>query len=257
MLFLSKILQSFFLPLGVTALFLVYALLRKRHWPVALALAILYFSSIPLVGDRLIGGLESRYPALAIAQVEPSDAIVVLGGIFGPPVGEGMLPNLTETVERLEAGIVLKQAGKAPWLIFTGARLPWKGKRRSEGEDSKMQAVRRGIPAAEILVTTEVGNTADEARVVAAMMRGRRWRRIILVTTGWHMPRAVQLFEKAGVKIIPFPVDFRRDTARPLTLLDFVPCAEGLHNTETAAREWYGRAFYAVTSFRQPGRQGL
>jgi uncharacterized SAM-binding protein YcdF (DUF218 family) len=248
MLFLSKILQSFFLPLGVTALLLVYALLRKRRGPVVVALTILYFSSIPFVGDRLIGGLESRYPPVAIAQVGPADAIVVLGGIFGPPVSEGMLPNLTETVERLEAGIVLTQAGKAPWLVFTGARIPWKDRKRFEGEDSKIQAMRRGIPTAQILVTSEVGNTADEARAVAAMMRARHWHRIILVTTGWHMPRAAQLFGKVGVNFIPFPVDFRRDPVRPLTLLDFVPCADGLHNTETALREWYGRAFYAVTS---------
>lgn len=247
MLFLSKILQSLCLPLGVTVLLLVYALLRKRRWPVGVALAILYFASVPFVGDRMIGGLESRYPAVAIARVEPADAIVVLGGIFGPPVAEGMLPNLTETVERLEAGIVLTQAGKAPWLVFTGARIPWKGRERFEGEDSKLQAVRRGIPAAQILITGEVGNTADEAHAVAVMMRDNHWHRIILVTTGWHMPRAAQLFAKAGVNFIPFPVDFRRDTVRPLTSLDFLPCAEGMHNTETGLREWYGRAFYALT----------
>lgn len=257
MLFLSKILQSVFLPLGVTVLLLVCALLRKRRWPVGAALSVLYFSSIPVVGDWMIGGLESHYPALPIANVEPADAIVVLGGIFGPPVAEGMLPNLTETVERLEAGIVLKQAGKAPCLVFTGARLPWKGRDRFEGEDSKVQAIRRGVPAAQILVTSEVGNTADEARVVAAMMRVRHWRRIILVTTGWHMPRAAQLFGKAGVNFIPFPVDFRRDTKRPLTLLDFVPCADGMHNTETALHEWYGLLFYAATSRWRGEREGL
>lgn len=247
MLFLSKILQSLCLPLGVTVMLLIYGLWRKRRWPVGVALVILYLSSTPFVGDRLIGGLESRYPAVAIAQVEPADAIVVLGGIFGPPVAEGMLPNLTESVERLEGGIILKQAGKAPWLVFTGARIPWKGRERFEGEDSKAQAVGRGIPAAQILITSEVGNTADEARAVAAMMGERHWRRIILVTTGWHMPRAAQLFTKAGVNFIPFPVDFRRDTVRPLTLLDFLPCADGLHNTETALREWYGRTYYAIT----------
>ncbi|HEY4246820.1 MAG TPA: YdcF family protein [Lacunisphaera sp.] len=257
MLFLSKILQSFFLPLGVTVLLLAYALLRKRHWPVVVGLVVLYFSSIPFVGDWLIGGLESRYPAVAIAQVEPADAVVVLGGIFGPPVAEGMVPNLSESVERLEAGILLTQAGKAPWLVFTGARIPWKGRTRFEGEDSKIQAMRRGIPAAQILITREVGNTADEARAVAAMIPSHHWHRIILVTTGWHMPRAAQLFGNAGVNFIPFPVDFRRDTVRPLTLLDFAPCADGMHNTETALREWYGRAFYALTSPWRGKREGL
>ena len=227
---------------------LIYALLSAKRWPVGVALLILYFASIPLVGDRLIGWLESRYPALAIARVESADAIVVLGGIFGPPVAEGMLPNLSDSVERLEAGIVLMQAGKAPQLVFTGGRLPWENRARLEGEDSKAQAVLRGIPSDKILVTREVGNTADEARAVAELMQKHQWRRIILVTTAWHMPRAARLFKQAGVDCIIFPVDFRSDVRRPLTMLDFVPGADALRNTETALRECYGSAFYALKS---------
>jgi uncharacterized SAM-binding protein YcdF (DUF218 family) len=215
---------------------------------VAVALLILYFASTPLVGDRLIGWLESRYPAVAVAKVETADAVVVLGGIFGPPVAEGMLPNFSETVERLEAGVVLMQANKARWLLFTGGRLPWEGRTKLEGEDSKAQAVLRGVPAGQILITREVGNTADEARAVADLMRERHWQRVILVTTGWHMPRAARLFKRAGIDCIIFPVDFRRDVRRPVTFLDFVPNAGALGNTETALRECYGSAFYAVTA---------
>ena len=226
---------------------LLYALVRAKRWPIGLAVLVLYCTSIPFVGDRLIGWLESRYPAVAIMQVERADAIVVLGGIFGPPVADGMLPNFGEAVERFEAGVVLTQAGKAPWLIFTGGRLPWENRSRLEGEDSRTQALLRGIPASQILVTPEVGNTADEAHAVAELMHNRGWHRIILVTTGWHMPRAARLFKRAGVDCIIFPVDFRRDMHRPVSLLDFVPKAEALHNTETAVRECYGYAFYALT----------
>jgi uncharacterized SAM-binding protein YcdF (DUF218 family) len=228
-------------------LLLIYAFMKAKRWPLGLAMLILYFASIPFVGDRLIGWLESRYPAVAITQVEPADAIVVLGGIFGPPVAEGTLPNFGESVERFEAGIVLTQTGKAPWLVFTGGRLPWENRTRLEGEDSKIQAVRRGIPPGQILVTHEVGNTADEAQAVAELMHERQWRRIILVTTGWHMPRAARLFKRAGVDCIIFPVDFRRDVHSPTVLLDFVPTADALHNTETALRECYGYVFYALT----------
>ena len=247
MLFLNKILPVLFLPLGVVVLFLLLALIRQKRWPVGVALAILYFSSMPFVGDRLIGWLESRYPAVALAQVESAEAVVVLGGIFGPSVAEGMLPNFGDTVDRFEAGVVLMHANKARWLVFTGGRLPWKGVTKLEGEDSKTQAELRGVPAGQILITREVGNTADEARAVAELMRDHDWHRIILVTTGWHMPRAARLFKKAGIECIIFPVDFRRDAARPLTLLDFVPNTDALHNTETALRECYGYAFYAIT----------
>jgi len=247
MIYLSKILPAIFLPLGLSTLLLLFALFRRKWWPVGVVLAILYFSSIPFVGDRLVGWLESRFPAIPLAQVESADAVVVLGGIFGPPVAEGMLPNVGETGERLEAGILLTQAGKAPWLVFTGGRLPWEGREKVEGEDSRAAAIRRGVPAAQILVSREVANTDDEARAVAEMARQHSWRRVILVTTGWHMPRAARLFKRAGVDCILFPVDFRRDARAPVGVLDFIPKGDALHETEITLRECYGYAFYAVT----------
>src|SRR3954447_24088278 len=101
MLLFNKILPAFFLPLGLVIILLLYALVRVKRWPVLVALVILYLASIPFIGDRLVGSLESRYPPVAINQVEAADAIVVLGGIFGPPATEGMLANVGETGERL------------------------------------------------------------------------------------------------------------------------------------------------------------
>lgn len=190
MLFLHKLLPIFALPLGAVFLLLLLALLRRKRWPAVLAAAALYLSSIRVVGGGLIGWLESRYPAVPIAQAGKADAIVVLSGIFGPPVKPGYLPNLSESVERLEAGIVLYQTGAAPWLVFTGGRIPWGNRIKVEGEDSRDVAIVRGVPADKIVITREVGSTADEARAVADLMRTRGWRRIILVTTGWHMPRS-------------------------------------------------------------------
>jgi len=246
MFLLNKILPVLFLPLGVVIILLLYAMMRVKRWPVFAALVILYLAGIPFIGDRLIGSLESPYPAVPPSQVEAADAIVVLGGIFGPPVTEGMLPNVGEAGERLEAGIVLTQLNKAPWLIFTGGRLPWENRSHLEGEDSKAQALARGVPSKKIIVTREVANTADEARAVADLMREHDWHRMILVTTAWHMPRAVLLFKRAGVDCMIFPVDFRCNATRTTGLLDFIPNAGALTNTETALREYYGYWFYSV-----------
>ncbi|MBI3884597.1 MAG: YdcF family protein [Opitutae bacterium] len=246
MLFLNKLLPIFVLPLGFALLLLALALVLRKRWPAVAAAAVLYGSSIPAVGDRLIGWLETRYPAVPVARVEKADAIVVLGGIFGPQVKPGFLANVAESGERLEAGIVLYQTGAAPWLVFTGGRIPWEGRDKVEGEDSRAAAIARGVPAEKILITREVGNTADEARAVRDLLRAHNLKRVILVTTGWHMPRAAWLFRHAGVDCVIFPVDFRRDPARPLTLLDFLPNAGALHDTETALREAYGNLFYRI-----------
>ena len=174
MLFLNKLLPIFFLPLGIVFLLLILAVWRRRRWPIFAAGAVLYVSSINVVSQILIGWLESHYPAVAIDQVEPADAIVVLGGIFGPPTKPGHLVNLGDAVERLEGGIRLHQAGKAPTLVFTGGRIPWEDRTRVEGEDARDAAIARGIPADRIFVTREVGNTADEARAIADLICGRK-----------------------------------------------------------------------------------
>lgn len=246
MLFLNKILPVFLLPIGATCLLLLVALWKRKRGPMLLALLILYGSSCPFVGNRLMGWLETRYPAVPVAAVEKADVIVVLGGIFGPQVTTGFLPNISDTGERLEAGVVLTQGGAAPWLVFTGGKIPWEGRDKTEAEDSRAYVLTRGVPADKIVVTHEVGNTADEARVIADLMRERQWRKIILVTTGWHMPRAAYQFKKAGVACVFFPVDFRTDAARPLTLLDFLPNGDALTKTETTLRECYGNIFYRL-----------
>lgn len=246
MLFFNKLLPVFLLPTGLIALLVLFALWRKKRWPLVLALAVLYLGSIPFVGGRLIGWVESRYPAVAVSQVEPADAVIVLGGILGPRVSADIVPNFLDTAERFEAGVALWQAGKAGRLVFTGARMDWKDNATTEGDELKRLAVARGVPADRIIVTREVKNTADEAAATAELMKTHGWKRIILVTTGWHMPRSAWQFKKAGVDCIIFPVDFRFDPVRQVTAIDFVPRGEAWQQTETALRECYGYLFYRL-----------
>ena len=95
-------------------------------------------------------------------------------------------------------------------------------------------------------------NTAEEAAAVAALLRDRGVGGVgtapndLLVTSAYHMPRAVALFERAGLRVTPFPVDFGQDAARHFSLLDLLPNGRALAETETALRELYGRAVYRV-----------
>jgi uncharacterized SAM-binding protein YcdF (DUF218 family) len=150
----------------------------------------------------------------------------------------------SEAVDRFEQGIALMKAGKAPLLIFTGGRLPWSKQQITEGQELQTAALARGIPASSIIVTEEVGNTADEAKAVRKIAEARKLQRIILVTTAYHMPRAEYLFRTRGVPVLPFPADYNTRYDEPISVLDFLPQAGALGNTETALRETYGRLYY-------------
>ncbi len=248
MLILNKILPLFVLPIGTALLLLGLAWWRKKGWLALAGASWLYLCSTPFFADRLNGWLESLNPPVPLAQAPQVEAVMCLGGIFGPAVEEGYLANTGDAFERLEAGIQLVQSGKAKHMILSGAQLPWDIRDKTEGDAAKREALRRGVPAEAIVITDYVGNTADEARTVAALVKERGWGKIILVTSARHMPRAARLFRKAGVDFVPFPVDYQTDVRRPLTLIDFLPqAADGLSKTEWSLRECYGTIFYALT----------
>ncbi len=160
MLFLNKLLPIFLLPAGLTTVLLLWALVRRKRWAVAAALAVLYVSSTQFASRQLLGWLESHYAPVRVDEAGPVEAVVVLGGIFGGPrFPEGYVPNVADSSERLEAGIQLQLHHRVQWLVFTGGRIPWEGREVVEGEDSRRVAISRGVPADKILITREVGNT--------------------------------------------------------------------------------------------------
>ena len=242
--FLHKLLPIFVLPIGFTMVLVWAALLLKKRWLAGVGVGILAIGSMPIVGDSLLRTLENRFPKLEVEDCQPADAVVVLSGMLRKTRSKRGGLEWGESVDRFEQGVLLMRAGKAPLLIFTGGRIPWSNRQVTEGEDLRTAAVARGVPAEAILVTEEVGSTADEARAVRAIAASRGLTRIILVTTAWHMPRAEFLFRRAGVPVVPFPVDYNTRYGEPATLLDFLPQAGGIGNTEIALRESYGLVYY-------------
>jgi uncharacterized SAM-binding protein YcdF (DUF218 family) len=245
LLFLHKLLPIIALPLGFCITLVLLALFLKKRWLAFLAVMILLVSSLPIVGDSLLKTLEDRFPKLEVEDCPTADAIVVLSGILHKSRSKSGGLEWAEGVDRFEQGILLMKAGKAPLLIFTGGRLPWATQQLTEGQELRGAALARGIPASSILVTEEVGNTADEAKAVRRIAEERKLKRIILVTTAWHMPRAEYLFRTRGVPVLPFPADYYTSDEPP-TLLNFLPQAGALGNTEVMLRESYGHLYYHV-----------
>lgn len=153
-----------------------------------------------------------------------------------------MVPNVGESYERFEAAIRLYLSGRAQRIVFTGANLPWDGRPENEGQVCRRLAVERGVPPAAIWVTRNVINTREEAMAVKELVKELELNSLAVVTTGWHMPRALRCMESVGVKCIPFPVDIRVYKDRKISILDFLPQGEAAKDTEIVVREIYGLA---------------
>ena len=87
-------------------------------------------------------------------------------------------------------------------------------------------------------------NTADMAVAVKELISPSK--RIILVTSAYHMYRAKRIFEKQGFIVIPYKVDYKSERNAAMTIIDFLPRAEYLKITEIGFREIAGRIFYII-----------
>lgn len=247
-LFFHKLLPIFVAPLGVVVFFLLVGLRRPRRWPLVGALAAVWAFGAPCVADAFLWTLETRYRPMDNARCVPADAIVVLGGILRFPESSIAPFEWSDSVNRFEKGLDLLSAGKARYLVFTGAKFTDSPAVLSEGELLRQIARRRGVPDAAIVVTERVVNTATEARAVRKLARERGWRRILLVSSAYHLPRAMMLFNRGGLEVVPVPSDFHvvgmggwRDR---LSLPRFLPQGEGFLTSDIAAHEYLGMCFY-------------
>ena len=147
--------------------------------------------------------------------------------------------------DRFFSGLELMKSKKAKYIIFTAGKLPWQKISLSEGHALAQYAINWGIESKSILITSTVQNTQEEAVAVKKLLSENHGKKIILVTSAFHMPRAKIMFENQGIEVEPYPVDFKSE-ASDITIMDFLPSAYAMNNFEFAIRELIGRAYYQI-----------
>jgi uncharacterized SAM-binding protein YcdF (DUF218 family) len=223
---------------------ILIGLIKNKKKLIYIAIGVLYILSTPIFSNnffKLVEGSEYRKP---ISAIDSADAIVVLSGMLEiNEVGDSTYVEWGDP-DRFFGGIALFKAGKAQNLIFTGGKMPWDKTKKTEGEVLKEYAISNGIPSEKVLVTKNVENTADEAVAVKEQIKLQK--KIILVTSAYHMFRAKLIFEKQGFVVIPYKVDYKVGRNKEKVIMDYLPDAESIKLTETGVRELIGRQFYLI-----------
>lgn len=189
------------------------ALLGRRKLARAVAvLAMLETAvlSLPPIADTLIAPLE-RQARAAAQKAAPCcyEAIVVLGGGISPAIPPWLPdPDLAAGADRLWHAARLFRRGVAPKIIVSGGdSLARYGGVPSQSETVAMARFLEdlGVPPSAIVSETQSMNTRDNIRLVRAMVQDKP---VALVTSGYHMPRALQLAARAGLNVAAFPTDW-------------------------------------------------
>ena len=239
-------------PTNGLLLLLIAALFRRRRWAFGLALiggTLLFLQSLPIVANNLIAPLEARAGGVLVSA-QGARAIVVLGsGLRRDAPEYGGSDTVTErSLVRLRYGVTLARQLQLPVLIAGGVP-----PLASRAEADVMAAIAErefGVPVR--WKESESSDTADNARMSARIFKAAGIRRVVLVTQAFHMPRARQLFEAAGLEVIPAPTDFKGPGEGPLEVFDFLPQARAIQTSYYALHEWLGLAWMSLAATLKP-----
>jgi len=245
MLYVLKVIYStFFVPPGiflVLLLALILRLCRRQRQSASLLLGFtlfFYLCSIPAVADPVIRSLEGRYTPPAAFS---GDVIVLLGGgatMDTPNIGgNGHLSGYA--ANRLLTAAQLYHKYKLPILTSGGQVLETTG---TEAEISRTILLGLGVPDDKIIVENQSLNTTQNAEYSKKLLDSLGFNRPVLVTSAFHMPRAVLQFQKAGITVTPWPTDYQANVHSLVSWFDFVPSSSALANIALSAKEYLGLA---------------
>ena len=225
-------------------------LIRKKNKYVYSSIIFLIVFSNGVVSNILWRLLEYPWKRLDYSLVDHSDGIVVLsgGGIKLPPKNKKIIE--WNDPDRFFAGIDLYKANKSNRLIFTGGINPLISGITPEGDIYIKEALSMGIPKKDLFTTYPVSNTLQEAKAIKKLLNDEipaSQKKVILVTSAFHMNRAKRVFEREGISVLPYPVDFRSKKIFSPSLrnpLMWIPNSSSLDKSTIAIRELIGRIIY-------------
>jgi uncharacterized SAM-binding protein YcdF (DUF218 family) len=249
----SKLLGFFALPSnlliasGMAGLVLLCTrFTRLGSWLVVTSLVLIAIAGLSPLGNVLMIPLEQRFPACDVSRGAP-DGIIVLGGAITPEVSAFRdAVALNEAAERITIAAELARHYPNVRIVFSGGSNALLFDRAIEAPFAVRELEALGVAHDRIIAEEQSRNTIENAvysRLVAQPKPGERW---LLITSAFHMPRAMAAFRAAGFAVQACPVDWRTRGSLDAGRF-FGSLSEGLARTDVAVHEWVGLAAYRFT----------
>lgn len=244
----DKLLTSLVMPLSLFWLALWGAVCaawsfgwkRVSYWGLGAWAAFTVITS-PLTSYCLAYSLERNIVDFRVEELPKFRAIIVLGG--GTTESPSGRPGVSGSGERVLLAARLYHSGKAEQLVTTGKTI--ESLRRSKNgrveldgaEQTKDIWMSMQIPETSI-VTMGGRNTREEMVEVKKWLLGLpKDSKIGLITSAWHLPRALRLAESQGVSVVPLPADFSSGRP-PAHLIELLPSGGSAGKLEVVLKEY-------------------
>ena len=215
---------------------------KTGRWLVTLGAVTGITLAVVPVDQWLLRGLEDRFPQTTSLPAKV-DGIIIAGGAVDPvsTKDRGQI-SIGGAVERITEGAALSQRYPQAKVIYSGGSgslffQEWKEARAVEPLFRQL-----GIAPGRVIYEDRARNTYENALFSKSLAKPKDGETWLLVTSAFHMPRAVGSFRKAGWKVIPYPVDYstRKDLNPPFRF-NFTG---GVKSFSWAVHEYLGLLFY-------------
>ena len=223
---------------------------RKGVALVGLVLVVAGIAAVTPIADLPLVPLESRFPILRTLP-DKVDGIILLGGAVDPArTAEYGQVALDRAAARVTEIVRLARIYPAARIVLSGGNAGVWNEPITEAEATARLLEQLGIPQSRLMIEDRSRTTHENAvfsKKVADPRPGQVW---ILVTSAYHMPRAVGCFRRIDWPVVPDPVDFEASATLHVSLED------GLNALEKAEHEWLGLIVYyakGYTSALLPG----
>lgn len=247
---LSKILWFFLAPLNV-AIFLICAAMvllhyGRRRWATWAGMgccAVLVIFAVLPTGYMMTRTLESRY-AMPDPMPARVDGIILLGGVLDSDIGFTRgVPQMGDTADRLTTFANLAYKYPRAKLVYSSGLGTLSQSGTPEGAMATAALAELGFnPHGRLVVEDQARTTFENASLSKALVQPKPGEVWLMVTSAWHLPRAVGVFNAAGWPVVPIPSDWRTvDGTHSYSFLT------NLALSHLAIKEWGGRALYTLT----------
>jgi uncharacterized SAM-binding protein YcdF (DUF218 family) len=223
--------SNFLITIGIVGLILTHRRNRAlgQKFLVACVAGFAICGFLPL-GNLLLLAAETRFPAWNPDRGAP-DGIVILGG----------------DVDRILAGIKLARKYPKARIVFSGGNgnLIRTDDSTEAGYAEELLAG-LGLERERLLFDKEARNTEENAEFSKALAQPKTGEKWLLITSAFHMPRAIGMFRKAGFAVEPYPFDNlkKREWSQILTLNSTFLAR--VNQADSAFHEWAGLIAYRL-----------
>ena len=210
--FVGFVMNPLFLGMMIVVAGLVFTRMKKLRAAscvLAVSFAWFWFWAMPITGKWLGLPLEEDFPVRLAEDMPKADAIALLGGGVGGCTNYPYA-DLRSAADRAWHAARLWKAGKAPIIIPSNVG--------AELADVKL-LLDMGVPKEAVMLENKAVNTEENAKFVRSILSDGKWgmsnesrrKKVLIVTSAYHMRRSLYLFKKYAPELecIPAATDYQ------------------------------------------------